>query len=127
MEAFVEAFFVNSRQEDDTIEYFESEEEQLILLQELLESITTILSMWADSVPEAKRKLLRERLTRPIEFINTKSFYLDSENLRGEEVRICFEEEGLVEMFISITPKYILVKDAHFNMREAAFPLTWPS
>ena len=125
METFVEAFFINSRQEDDAIDYFESEEEQLILLKELEESIQTILVMWADSVPEAKRKLLRERLTRPIEFIHTKPFLLDAEHLRGEEVRVRFEEEGVVEMFISITSKYILVKDAHFAMREAAFPLSW--
>jgi hypothetical protein len=125
METFVETFFVHSRQEDDAIDYFESEEEQRILLKELEESIRTILVMWADSVPEAKRKLLRERLMRPIEFIHNESFYLDAEHLRGEEVRVRFEKEGVVEMYISITPKYILVKDAHFNMREAAFPLTW--
>ncbi len=125
MESFVEAFFVHSRQEDDAIDYFESQEEQRTLLNELLESIEAILVMWADSVPEAKRTLLRERLTRPIEFIHTRSFFLDAEHLRGEEVRVRFEEEGVVEMYISITPKYILVKDAHFNMREAAFPLSW--
>jgi hypothetical protein len=124
METFVEAFFIHSRQEDDTIDYFDSQEQD-ILLKELLESIKSILIMWADSVPEAKRKLLRDRLTRPIEFIHKETFYLDAEHLRGEEVRVRFEKEGVVEMFISITPKYILVKDAHFNMREAAFPLSW--
>jgi hypothetical protein len=125
METFVEAFFLHSRQEDESMDYFESQEEQNILVNELLESIKTILVMWADSAPEAKRKLLRERLTRPIEFIHKEIFYLDAEHLRGEEVRVRFEKEGVVEMFISITPKYILVKDSQFNMREAAFPLSW--
>ena len=93
----------------------------------LLTSIQDILLRWADSVPQEVRSLLRDRIIRPIEYIQTHSFHLDYSWLNAKEICVHYETDAVVEMYISITPSYILVKDKQFNMREAAFPLLQPS
>jgi hypothetical protein len=94
---------------------------------DVMTSLQDILLRWAASVPHDMRTLLRDRITRLIEFIQTREFILDLLWLKANELCVRYETDGVVEMYVSITPKYILVKDCQFNMREAAFPLLQPS
>jgi hypothetical protein len=94
---------------------------------DLLTAIQTLLLQWADSVPQEMRSLLRGRITRPIEYIQTRTFHLDYIWLNAKELCVHYETDAVVEMIVSITPTYILVKDTQFAMREAAFPLLQPS
>ena len=93
----------------------------------LVTTIQTMLLRWADTVHQDIRNLLRDRITRPIEYIQTRTFQLDYTWLNAKELCVHYETDAVVEMVLSITPTYILVKDRHFAMREAAFPLLQPS
>jgi hypothetical protein len=90
-------------------------------------AIQDMLLRWADTVHQDLRNLLRDRINRPIVFIQTRDFQLEYSWINAKEICVRYETDAVVEMYISITPTYILVKDAQFNMREAAFPLLQPS
>jgi hypothetical protein len=93
----------------------------------LVTTIQTLLLRWADSVHQDVRNLLRDRINRPIEYSQTRNFKIEYSWLNAKEICVRYETDAVVEMYISITPTYILVKDKQFNMREAAFPLLQPS
>lgn len=86
-------------------------------------TIQRVLERWADSVSKEKRALYRNRIERPIEYIKTRRFQVEFVWTNAKEVVVKYITNGIADMYISITPKLILVKDYEFGMKEAAFPI----
>jgi hypothetical protein len=99
--------------------------EKHMIREALIMTIKNVLQRWTSQIPEEKLKLYGERLRRPVDYINNRLFQLDVVWTRAKEVSIRYTTDGKVDMYIAITPKLILVKDDKFQMREAAFPVSW--
>jgi hypothetical protein len=99
--------------------------EKHMMREALILAIKNVLQRWVLQIPEEKLKLFGERLKRPVDYINNRLFQLDILWTRAKEVSIHYTTDGKIDMYISITPNLILVKDDKFQMREAAFPVQW--
>jgi hypothetical protein len=99
--------------------------EKQMMREALMATIKTVLQRWTMQIPEEKLSLFGERLKRPVEYINNRLFHLGVVWARAKEVSIYYKTDGKIDMHIAITPKLILIKDANFHMKEAAFPVDW--
>jgi hypothetical protein len=97
----------------------------LEILDKLENAIGAFLRGWVETIPEGHKILLRDRITRPIEYIKGRRFHLDYIWLNVNEIRVKVTSGAHIEMYISVNPKYIIVGDSEFGMREIAFPVVW--
>jgi hypothetical protein len=99
--------------------------ERFILQDGLENAIQDFLRDWVKTIPEEKKRLLGERITRPVYYIENRRLELEYIWLNTNEVCVKSPHEDEVHMYISITPTHILIRDKQFQMREVAYPVAW--
>jgi hypothetical protein len=99
--------------------------ERFILQDGLESAIQDFLRDWVKTIPEEKKRLLGDRIMRPAYYIENKRLELEYVWLNTNEVCVKSSHEDDTEIYISISPTHILIRDKEFGMREVAFPTLW--
>jgi hypothetical protein len=94
------------------------------LQDDLENAITSYLGSWLSNISDDMIILFGERLRRPIDYIRTRKAQLEYIWLTPKEVCVkypCIEEP---ELYISVSPTHILLRDKQYGMKEIAFQFT---
>lgn len=97
-----------------------------LLFQDGIEkAVQEFLQTWASTVPEHIKNLLQERIIRPIHIIKNRRLYLEYTWPNANEVCVKCPREGDPEVYISVSPTHVLIRDKEFGLREIALPAVW--
>jgi hypothetical protein len=98
-------------------------------LENLYKSIELRLKQWISGIPHEKRILYRERIQRPIDYIENREFTIESVWISSNEITIVFcdptADPDTIQLRLILTPKRILVQDIELGKKEIAFPFVW--
>ena len=97
--------------------------EGLRILDNLEHAVSVFLKEWVRTIPEEQKSFYRESIRRPIDYINKRRFHLHNIWLSANEVTVKYTDMGKPEMYITVTPSHILVRDKEYAMKESAFAL----
>jgi len=95
-------------------------------LENLYKSIEMRLRQWVESIPDEKRALYKDRIQRPIDYIQNKMFVIETIWLKGGEITVAYcdpaADPETIQLRIILTPRLLLVQDIELGKKEIAFP-----